>query len=86
MVANIPGGEYPDGIAYDPEVSKLYVSDETGGTDTVIDTTSNQVIATIPTKPGAKTARLVPELNRYYVGVPGNAQNAAQILAFEVVP
>jgi hypothetical protein len=33
-----------------------------------------------------KTARLVPELNRYYVGVPGNAQNAAQILAFEVVP
>ncbi len=44
----IPGGEYPDGIAYDPEVGKLYVSDETGATDTVIDTTSNQVVATIP--------------------------------------
>jgi len=50
------------------------------------DADNYQVIATIPTKPGAKTARLVPELNRYYVGVPGNAQNAAQILAFEVVP
>jgi YVTN family beta-propeller protein len=44
----IPGGVYPDGLAYDPEVGELYVSDETGGTDTVIDTTSNQVVATVP--------------------------------------
>ena len=48
VVATIPGGQYPDGIAYDPEVGKLYVSDESGGTDTVIDTSSNQVVATIP--------------------------------------
>lgn len=48
VVATIPGGEYPDGIAYDPDVGKLYVSDETGGTDTVIDAASNQVVATIP--------------------------------------
>jgi YVTN family beta-propeller protein len=48
VVAMIPGGVYPDGLAYDPELGKLYVSDETGGTDTVIDTASNQVVATIP--------------------------------------
>jgi YVTN family beta-propeller protein len=48
VTAMIPGGEYPDGIAYDPELGKLYVSDESGGTDTVIDTASNQVVATIP--------------------------------------
>jgi YVTN family beta-propeller protein len=36
------------GIAYDPELGKLYVSDESGGTDTVIDTAANQVVATIP--------------------------------------
>jgi YVTN family beta-propeller protein len=48
VMATIPGGEYPDGIAYDPELGKLYVSDESGGTDTVIDTSSNQVVATIP--------------------------------------
>jgi len=34
-------------MAYDSEVQKLYVSDETGGTDTVIDTSTNQVVATI---------------------------------------
>jgi len=28
----------------------------------------------------------VPELNRYYVGVPGTAKDAPQILVFEVVP
>jgi len=48
VVATIPGGTYPDGLAYDPEVGKLYISDESGGTDTVIDTASNQVVATVP--------------------------------------
>ena len=48
VVTTIPGGVYPDGLAYDPELGKLYVSDESGGTDTVIDTASNQVVATIP--------------------------------------
>jgi DNA-binding beta-propeller fold protein YncE len=30
VVATTPGGVYPDGLAYDPEVGKLYVSDESG--------------------------------------------------------
>jgi hypothetical protein len=50
------------------------------------DSDNYQLIATVPTKPGAKTARLVPELNRYYVGVPGNAKDAPQILVFDVMP
>jgi hypothetical protein len=45
-----------------------------------------RVIATIPTKPGAKTARLVPELNKYYVGVPAREKQEAQILVFDVAP
>jgi YVTN family beta-propeller protein len=48
VTARIPGGKYPDGLAYAPEVNKLYVSDETGKTDTVIDTGTNKRIATIP--------------------------------------
>src|SRR5437868_5120097 len=34
VTTTIPGGVYPDGMAFDPEDAKLYVSDETGGTDT----------------------------------------------------
>jgi YVTN family beta-propeller protein len=46
--ARIPGGVYPDGLAYAPEVHKLYISDERGKTETVIDALSNKRIATIP--------------------------------------
>jgi hypothetical protein len=40
----------------------------------------------VPTKPGAKTARFVPELNKYYVGVPAKDGQAAQILVYDVAP
>ena len=48
IIARVSGGSYPDGMAYAPDVHKLYVSDETGETETVIDTRSNQCIATLP--------------------------------------
>jgi YVTN family beta-propeller protein len=34
-------------MAYAPDAHKLYVSDETGGTVTVVDVTSNRRVATI---------------------------------------
>jgi len=92
-VTSLSVAEYADDLAYDAAHHRLYVAcgglQGSPGAISVVeqrDADNYQVIATIPTKPGAKTARLVPELNRYYVGVPGNAQNAPQILAFEVVP
>ena len=36
--ARMPGGVYPDGIAFNPRNARLYVSDEHGDTETVIDT------------------------------------------------
>lgn len=47
IIARMPGGHYPDGMAYAPAQHKLYVSDETGATETVINTASNTSIATI---------------------------------------
>jgi YVTN family beta-propeller protein len=47
VTAHIPGGVYPDGMAYAPQVHKLYVSDEHGGTDTVIDVKTHSRVATI---------------------------------------
>ena len=48
IVSRISGGFYPDGMAYAPHQQKLYVSDEHGKTETVIDTQSNRRISTIP--------------------------------------
>jgi hypothetical protein len=45
-----------------------------------------KVVATVPTKPGAKTARYVAELTKYYVGVPAKDAQPAQILVFDVAP
>jgi YVTN family beta-propeller protein len=42
IINRVAGGTYPDGMAIDPVEHKLYVSDEHGDTDTVIDTTSNK--------------------------------------------
>jgi YVTN family beta-propeller protein len=47
ITARMPGGVYPDGMAYAPTVHKLYVSDEHGDTDTVIDVKTHSRVATI---------------------------------------
>ena len=47
VVATTDAGDYPDGLAYDPDVSKIFISDEHGGTDTVIDTRTSQTIEKI---------------------------------------
>jgi DNA-binding beta-propeller fold protein YncE len=44
---------YPDGLAYAPKQNKVFVSDEHGGVDAVIDAASNKLIANIPLGGGA---------------------------------
>lgn len=48
VLATAPTGRYPDGIAYAPAVDKVFVSNELGGSDTVVDVRSNRRIGTIP--------------------------------------
>jgi hypothetical protein len=44
---------YPDGLAYAPAVKKIFVSDEHGGKDAVIDTANNKLVMNIPLGGGA---------------------------------
>ena len=44
---------YPDGIAYAPDSKRIFVSDEHGDADAVIDTKTNTLITTIPLGGGA---------------------------------
>jgi YVTN family beta-propeller protein len=39
---------FPDGIAYDPRTRRIFVSDESGGGELVIDGVTDQVVARIP--------------------------------------
>lgn len=89
-VASLDVAEYVDDLAYDAAHHRLYVPGGGGaGAVSVVAQRSAdkyEVIATVPTKPGAKTARYVPELNKYYVGVPAKEGQPAQILVYEVMP
>lgn len=47
IVSHTPGGNYPDGLAYAPDEGKLFVSDEFGEAVIVINTNTDEQIATI---------------------------------------
>ena len=53
VIARVPAGDYPDGIAYASKAKKLYVSDLHGKTETVIDAMTNRWVATIQLGGGA---------------------------------
>ena len=82
--------DYVDDLAYDAGHHRLYVpgGGGNGGISVVQQSGADdyKVVATVTTKPGAKTARFVPELNKYYVGVPAKDAQPAQILVFDVAP
>jgi DNA-binding beta-propeller fold protein YncE len=47
IVGRVGGIHFPDGLAYAPTADKVFVSDESGGTDVVIDATTGTKRATI---------------------------------------
>ena len=46
-IARLPGGVFPDGIAYDPKDNRIFVSDEMGSAISVIDAGANRLTARI---------------------------------------
>jgi DNA-binding beta-propeller fold protein YncE len=92
-VTSLPTADSVDDLAYDPALHRLYVPggnlNGAVGAITVIqqkDADHYEVIANIPTKPGARNARLVPELKKYYVNVSTKSPQEAQILVYDVIP
>lgn len=89
-VVSLDVADYVDDLTYDAAHHRLYIpgGGENGAVSVVEQRGADdyKVVATVPTKPGAKTARLVPELNKYYVGVPAKDGQPAQILVYDVAP
>jgi DNA-binding beta-propeller fold protein YncE len=74
-----------DDIVYDSASKRLYAA--AGGSIAVyeeIDADHYRNLGNVATGPSAKTARLVPELNRYYVAVPAGGEKPARIFVFSV--
>lgn len=68
-IARLPGGVFPDGIAYDPKDSKVFVSDELGSAVLVIDADSNRLIARIATGGEVGNVRYDPITAKVYAPI-----------------
>jgi DNA-binding beta-propeller fold protein YncE len=75
-----------DDITYDPASKRIYAACD-GDVDVYQQSGPDQYkqLAQVPTGPLARTARLVPELHRYFVAVPQHGTDPAKILIFDVL-
>jgi DNA-binding beta-propeller fold protein YncE len=69
--------KYPDGIAYAPSSKRVFVSDEHGDADAVIDATTNSLLATIPLGGGAGNTVYDRESGHILVAVHGKNELVA---------
>lgn len=74
-----------DDMVFDPASKRIFVA-TAGAVDAYsqIDADHYKHLQTIQTSSGAKTARLVPEVHRYFVAAPQDGNKKAEILAYEV--
>lgn len=61
--------DYPDGLAYAPSAKRVFVSDEHGAVDAVIDATTNKLIHSIPLGGGAGNTVYDPGSGKILVAV-----------------
>jgi DNA-binding beta-propeller fold protein YncE len=69
-VADVPIGDGPDGVVFDPAEAMLYSANGESGTITAVhedDPDHYRVAATIPTQVSARTLTLDPKLHRLYL-------------------
>jgi DNA-binding beta-propeller fold protein YncE len=87
VVASMPAAAMVDDMAYDAQRKRLYFA----GTLFIdvfqqTDVDHYESIGHIPTSFRAKTAILVPELNRLYLAVPHHEKQGAEIRVYKVLP
>jgi DNA-binding beta-propeller fold protein YncE len=83
----LPIAKGVDDIVYDPESKRLYAAcDGSVAVYEAIDADHFKDLGSVATGPSAKTARLVPELNRYYVAAPAGGEKPARVIAFSIPP
>jgi DNA-binding beta-propeller fold protein YncE len=84
-LSSLPITQGVDDLVYDSASKRIYAAGD-GSVDVYqqADPNNYKLLAKVPTGPLGRTARLVPELNRYFVAVPQHGTANASVLVFEV--
>ncbi len=85
-VTSFPITKGVDDITYDAASKRVYAACD-GAVDVFEQSSpdSYKLLGNISTGPMGRTARLVPELKRYFVAVPQHGTTSAKVLVFEVL-
>jgi DNA-binding beta-propeller fold protein YncE len=76
VVVSAPTGEYPDGLAFDPRRGAVWTTNESGGSETVIDPGSGAVRGTVALGGEAGNVVYDPDGDRMLVAVQGRNELA----------
>lgn len=74
IVARVPVGRYPDGLAYAASTGKLYVSDKEGHTESVVDVHTNRRIGTIALGGEVGNSQYDPVSGHVFVNAEGTGE------------
>ena len=74
VLARVPAGRFPDGSAYVPYLSQLYVSDESGQAEIVIDAKTNTRLTALPLGGEAGMSVYDPVTDHVFVDVQDRRQ------------
>ena len=87
IVASMPAAAMVDDMAYDAERKRIYFAGSMF-IDVFKETDADhyEQIGHIPTAFRAKTGVFVPELNRFYLGVPQHEKQSAELRVYNVLP
>jgi DNA-binding beta-propeller fold protein YncE len=69
VLARVPAGRFPDGLAYVPSTGQVWISDESGSAEIVLDARTGQALASVPTGGEAGNVRYDPAGDRVLVDV-----------------
>jgi DNA-binding beta-propeller fold protein YncE len=87
VVASVPSIALVDDIAFDAKQKRIYApGDQFVDVFEQKDADHYALLAKVPGSFRAKTAILVPELNRYYLAVPRHGTQQAEVRVYEVQP
>jgi len=87
VIADLPAVGFVDDMSYDAKLKRLYLAgDQFVEVFEQKDPDHYSLLARIPGGFRAKTATLVPELNRYYLAVPHHEKNEAEVRVYVVQP
>jgi DNA-binding beta-propeller fold protein YncE len=87
LITSLPAVGMVDDMSYDPQRKRLYLAG-----DQFVEVFEQKaadhyaLLARVPGSFRAKTAILVPELNRYYLAVPHHGEQQAEVRVYDIQP